>query len=364
MKLTHSFLLILALSFGGAVQAADLNLDGIEDNAEFTLDLNSDGWDDRSETSSYSTAVTPSAAATDQSILVAHVQNPHVYFGWYRTSMMTSPGWDIFQRTIDWATGGIGNRVILFTYNGNVDYTSPNNDGMAVRDYLLANGYSVELHFQGDAATLPSSYYGNFDMAVYVNGYGYDASNIVASGIPFITTSAQHSDDIGFGDGTSTLHEYRDNFYIIDDSFGIVTAPYTVGPLTFSQPMWTDGLTPNANGVPLVVADQPVVATVNIFPPSGTMASTTQFDLTLIVQDANINNITNATLDGSDVTAAANSCFAAGTVLAGGETRRCPGLSGSFLGAGSHNFSITMDLSDGTTVTRSASWDVIENSEP
>lgn len=353
------FVLLLALN---PVYAADLNLDGINDTAGKFTDLNNDGFDD-----SYHREISP-LAGTDESILVAHNSNPHLYFGWYRTSQMTAPGWDLFQRSIDWTTtGSVVSNVILFTYNGMIDYTSPNNDGMAVYDHLIAQGYSVELHSQMDAATLPSSHYANFDIAIYVNGFGYNASNIVASGIPFITTSAQHSDDISIGNGSSSLHQFRDTFEIINDTFGITTAPYTLGTLQFANPMWTDGITPNSNAVALVVADPAVANPVlTLFPAQGVLATTTRFDLTLILeaQGVSIAGIATAALNGVDVTALVAACFVSGTVVTGGEILRCPGISGGMLASGNNTFDIDVNLSDGTTLTKSAVWTVVDVTEP
>jgi len=360
MKLIQLLFIVLFIVLNPAY-AADLNLDGINDTAGKFIDLNNDGFDD-----SVDRNITPSAG-TNESILVAHNNNPHLYFGWYRTSQMTEPGWDLFQRAIDWATtGSVVSNVILFTYNGTIDYTSPNNDGMAVYDHLLAQGYSVELHSQMDAATLPPSYYSSFDIAIYINGYGYNAANIVASGIPFITTSAQHSDDISIGNGTSSLHQYRDTFEIINNTFGITTSPYSLGALQFTSPMWTDGITPNSNAVVLVVADPTVNPVLTIFPAQGVLATTTHFDLTLILeaQAVSIVNIATATLNGADITALVSGCFLSGTVISGGETLRCPRVSGAVLTTGENTFSITVNLSDGSTLNTSAVWTVLETTEP
>jgi hypothetical protein len=71
-----------------------------------------------------------------------------------------------------------------------------------------------------------------------------------------------------------------------------------------------------------------------------------------------------AKLDTADVTAALAGCVIPGTLLAGGQTFRCPGLTGGLLGAGPHVLSVSLDLSDGTAATASVSWDVRGATEP
>ncbi len=71
-----------------------------------------------------------------------------------------------------------------------------------------------------------------------------------------------------------------------------------------------------------------------------------------------------ATLDGTDVTYDLAICVIPGTLVSGGQTFRCPGLTGKFLGTGTHSLKVTLDLSDGSNVSDTVTWEVKENTEP
>jgi len=105
----------------------------------------------------------------------------------------------------------------------------------------------------------------------------------------------------------------------------------------------------------------------SIFPPSGTLATTFGFDLGLIVDAPGFSVVgAEAILDGEDVTAALAACVKGfvGTLPSGGETFRCPGLSGGTIGPGTHTLEVCLDLSDGPRVCDTVIWQVLENSEP
>jgi len=106
-----------------------------------------------------------------------------------------------------------------------------------------------------------------------------------------------------------------------------------------------------------------VEPSLTISPPSGDFISTQSFDLALIVEnsDATVNEI-QAYLNGVDVSGTLSSCNILGA-LVGGQTLRCGGLSGDFLGTGVHQLTVTLNLSDGTSVTDYATWTVKQNTE-
>jgi|LGVE01.1.fsa_nt_gb hypothetical protein len=244
--------IIMALSVN--IFAADIDGDGIQDYPNKVVDLNNDGLDD-----AYRSVTIESSTAKD--ILIVHETKPLVYFGWYRTSQMTDPGWDLYQRAIDWADGGsapANTDVILFTYNGTLDPATDSEDSLAVYNYLISAGYNVvEIHHQQDIENLPSSYYSSFDLAIYAHVYPRDATNIVNSGIPFISASVGETDEMEIGTGMSTMHEDRDEFYVVNNTH-YITQPYPLGSLTFTDPMWTDASEAAGSGIALVVGDLPV----------------------------------------------------------------------------------------------------------
>lgn len=103
----------------------------------------------------------------------------------------------------------------------------------------------------------------------------------------------------------------------------------------------------------------------SISPPYSKYVTTQNFDLTLIFEapDLTVVNIS-ATLDGSDVTTSLLNCVKPGTIISGGQTFRCPAITGGFLGTGIHKFSVTFDLSDGSSLSEDVSWIIVENTEP
>ena len=53
-----------------------------------------------------------------------------------------------------------------------------------------------------------------------------------------------------------------------------------------------------------------------------------------------------------------------GTLISGGQTFRCPNITGEFLGEDTHTLNVTLDLSDGSSVSDSVTWEVVGNTEP
>lgn len=106
------------------------------------------------------------------------------------------------------------------------------------------------------------------------------------------------------------------------------------------------------------------VAQLSISPPTGDYVTTQGFDLTLIIEASGLSVVgASATLDGSDVTGALVSCVIPGTLISGGQTFRCPGLTGEIFGAGTHTFDVILDLSDGSSVSDTVTWEVKGNME-
>ena len=112
---------------------------------------------------------------------------------------------------------------------------------------------------------------------------------------------------------------------------------------------------------------QQIINSLAISPPSGSYVTTQQFDLTLIVRVESEGTTVaggSATFDGADVTANLASCLIPGTLVSGGWTFRCPGISVDSLGTGTHNLDVTLDLSDGSSVSDNVTWVVKENTDP
>jgi len=117
-------------------------------------------------------------------------------------------------------------------------------DTVSLYNHLVGQGHQVALHSQTQSNVLSPSYYAGFDLVIfYGNGETNRADNIIASGTPFISTSYYNTDDIFLGSGTATMHQSRSTFNVTDNSH-YITAPYSLGTLTFESSMWTDATDP------------------------------------------------------------------------------------------------------------------------
>jgi hypothetical protein len=101
-----------------------------------------------------------------------------------------------------------------------------------------------------------------------------------------------------------------------------------------------------------------------ISPPTGTYLLTQTFDLGLTIGTGGLAIVSgSATFDGQDVTAALLGCLVPGSPVAGAVTFRCPGLGGAALGAGTHTFAVTINLSQGAPLTAQVTWEVLASTE-
>jgi hypothetical protein len=104
---------------------------------------------------------------------------------------------------------------------------------------------------------------------------------------------------------------------------------------------------------------------VAVSPPTGKFVQTQSFDLAVILDAAGLSVVSgSAVMDSADITATFVSCVQPGTLVSGGSTFRCPGLMVGSLGPGEHTFTITLNLSDGSQVSDTAVWTVLESREP
>ncbi len=205
----------------------------------------------------------PEGPAKD--VLIIEDSTKYAYFGWYRASQMNETGWDLLNRTIDWATSYMQpniTKIVLFTYDGTLHPTS-DADGKAVHDRLVSWGYSsgnISVHHQSDIDTLASSYYTAFHLVVYAYVFNRDASAVIASETPFITFCAGQTDEMGIGTGSTTMHEYRDNFYVLTSEY-YPTHLHAIGPLIFESSMWVDATETAGSGEVLITAEVESVCT-------------------------------------------------------------------------------------------------------
>jgi hypothetical protein len=98
----------------------------------------------------------------------------------------------------------------------------------------------------------------------------------------------------------------------------------------------------------------------SVSPPSGSYATNQRFDLQLFL-DAPGRVVVGgqALLDGTDVTGPLVACVIPGALLTGGQTFRCPGLSGALFGPGTHTLQVTLQLDDGSSYTRTVTYEIV-----
>jgi streptogramin lyase len=102
-----------------------------------------------------------------------------------------------------------------------------------------------------------------------------------------------------------------------------------------------------------------------ISPGTGILATTQGFDLVLTIDTAGLGVVGGVALfDGMDIGVALVPCLVFGTEPTGGQTVRCPGLTAGVLGTGFHTMTVTLSLSDGSTVSDTVTWHVRPNTEP
>ncbi len=107
------------------------------------------------------------------------------------------------------------------------------------------------------------------------------------------------------------------------------------------------------------------LAQLEISPSSGYYGTTQDFDLMLLFIPSEGCSVVDmsATFDGNDVTAFLESCFIPGTLAIGGETYRCPDISG-YINPGGYTFSVTLEFNDDSTVNDTVRWNILSNTEP
>ena len=238
------------------------------------LTFESEMWFDTTEAIGNGTALV-TLSVIQEAVLIIDDTNKLAFFGWYRATQMPDTGWELLKRTIDWADGGkppAQTKIVFFTYDGTVTPDYLNRDAAEVYDHLTnVWGYdstNIEVRFQGEAATLPSSHYNAFDLVIYWNTYGYDSTNIVNSGVPFITVSTMQTNEMGIGTGITTLHDSRRTFYVVDNTY-YPTLIYLWGPLSFESEMWFDATEAADNGIVLIKAYEPATFIAHFMTPEG-----------------------------------------------------------------------------------------------
>jgi len=104
-----------------------------------------------------------------------------------------------------------------------------------------------------------------------------------------------------------------------------------------------------------------LLAPLAISPASGTYLTSQSIDLAVIltVQAAAVTGYS-VVLNGQDVTGALDSCGIVAALSGDGISLRCPDIPLNTLGAGSHTLRVELQFNDGSTLSDSATWQILE----
>lgn len=102
----------------------------------------------------------------------------------------------------------------------------------------------------------------------------------------------------------------------------------------------------------------------SLSPASGTYFTSQSIDLLMLLQksDVTIQSMT-ALVNNSDVSADFDQCRIQGSIVGGGISYRCPQIGLSILAPGLYTFTVFLQLSDGSAVSDSVQWSILQNTE-
>ncbi len=193
-------------------------------------------------------------AVSPSDVLVVNEPRKRAFFGWYQASQMPSTGWDLLDRTITWAAGGLLRNETRIVFFSNL---RPDDDSSHVYAWLVANGFDelyIDQYNHSDSEGFSSSFYDDYDLVIYWNRTAYSPANIVASEIPFVTVSAGQTDVMGIGTGLVTMHGSNDTFHVVNVNY-YPTYTYPGGIFTFESAMEFDAIEASGGGRVLIRAE-------------------------------------------------------------------------------------------------------------
>ncbi len=201
----------------------------------------------------------PVSAGGDRDVIIIHRSEPWAFFGMYRASQMTDPGWDLYERSIDWANGfgeHATTTIWLATYNGTLDPDfSAERDGIAVYNRLINNmGFDPGNIHVAHQSTIETADFTGYDIVLYAWSFPRNAQNVIDQDKPFVTVAASQTDELGIGTGVVTMHEFRDSAYVVNTNY-YPTEGYDYGEFFLDEGMFMDATTVAGDGILLVTAD-------------------------------------------------------------------------------------------------------------
>ena len=111
---------------------------------------------------------------------------------------------------------------------------------------------------------------------------------------------------------------------------------------------------------PMTASGQAPSPSLIVSPDTGTYASWQVFDIVIVFKPGGLGLASGqVTLDDEDVTSTIAAC-AVGATVEDGVSARCPGLSRTLLVPGIHLFTVALTLSDGSSVSRTVMWEILD----
>lgn len=101
-----------------------------------------------------------------------------------------------------------------------------------------------------------------------------------------------------------------------------------------------------------------------ISPGSGTYLQGQTVDLALALRSEEPMQSLQMSINGSAIGELFSQCALSGTLLAGGQSWRCPAVALAVLGAGEYRLTAEVTLASGHQLSAGVDWEILDHSEP
>jgi hypothetical protein len=240
---------------------------------------------------------------------------------------------------------------------------NPNNGALAGNDTTLTGGGSAAI----DSVAYDNQVVGATTTTLFALHQGSSTLSLIGSpsGVPTSPNSGAITPIGPLGVtliGTATALDFAPDgtLFAAFGSQGAGYSLYTVNTVTGAAT--AIGLI--GGGAPL---DSLAVANAGlaISPGSGTFTSQQRFDVAMLLNAPGRSVVGgSAIFDGFNATPYVASCVVVGHTATGLTTLRCPNFGGPLFGPGTHQFSVTLVLDNGSSVAASVTWLVVPSTEP
>lgn len=198
-------------------------------------------------------------SGSELGILIVDNTRPNAIFGMCHLDQLTEPGWNLFDRTIDWAINHQDHattKIWLATFNGTLDPDQGDEIGQAAYNHLLHMGFLACNIYVANQVTIETSSFTDYDLVLYACTDMRHATNVMGQNVPFVTLCVTQSEEMGIGTGVRTMHENRKHAFVVDNTHDI-TSPEssTPPPVPLEWPPFFT-IPPANGGLPIFHLDQ------------------------------------------------------------------------------------------------------------